>query len=45
LPVLPSYTEIGYGFGNNIINVALFTGFEKLKYKNIGLKFVFEIFQ
>jgi len=45
LPVLPSYTEIGYGFGNNIINVALFAGFEKLKYKNIGLKFVFEIFQ
>lgn len=45
LPVLPSYSEIGYGFGNDIINIALFAGFEKLQYKNIGLKFVFELFQ
>ena len=45
LPVLPSYSEIGYGFGNDIINIALFAGFEKLKYKSIGLKFVFELFQ
>lgn len=44
-PVLPSYTEIGYGFGNHIFNVAAFVGFNKLKYDGIGMKFAFELFQ
>ena len=40
-----SYTEIGYGFGNHIFNVAAFIGFDKLKYDGIGFKFAFELFQ
>jgi hypothetical protein len=43
-PGLPSYTEIGYGIGNHIFNIALFAGFDRLKYQSIGLKFAFEIF-
>ena len=45
LPVLPSYTEIGYGFGNHIFNVAVFAGFKKCNYQSIGVKFAFELFQ
>lgn len=45
MPVKPSYTEIGYGFGNHIFNVAAFVGFDKLKYDGIGFKFAFELFQ
>lgn len=44
-PVLPSYTEIGYGIGNHIFNIGVFAGFEKLKYQGISLKFAFELFQ
>lgn len=44
-PVLPSYTEIGYGFGNHIFNVAVFAGFDRWKYDGIGFKFAFELFQ
>lgn len=44
-PVLPSYTEVGYGFGNHIFNIALFAGFNRWKYDGIGLKFAFELFQ
>ena len=44
-PVLPSYTEVGYGFGNHIFNVAAFAGFDRWKYQNIGIKFAFELFQ
>lgn len=44
-PVLPSYTEIGYGFGNHIFNVAVFAGFNKLEYQSVGFKFTFELFQ
>jgi hypothetical protein len=43
-PVLPSYTEIGYGIGSDIFNIAVFTGFEKASYRNIGVKFTFEMF-
>lgn len=45
LPVMPSYTELGYGFGNNLFNVAVFAGFRKLNYQSIGVKFTFELFQ
>lgn len=44
-PILPSYTEVGYGFGNHIFNIALFGGFDRWKYQGVGLKFAFELFQ
>lgn len=44
-PVLPSYTEVGYGFGNHIFNIAIFSGFDRWKYQGVGLKFAFELFQ
>ncbi|NDV54527.1 hypothetical protein D0T51_02090 [Parabacteroides sp. 52] len=42
-PALPCYTEVGYGLGNQVFNIALFAGFNKGKYDNIGLRFTFEI--
>ena len=45
MPIKPSYTELGYGFGNHIFNIAAFIGFDKLNYDSIGLKFAFELFQ
>lgn len=44
-PALPSYTEIGYGFGNYLFNIAAFAGFSKCEYQSFGLKFTFELFQ
>jgi hypothetical protein len=44
-PALPSYTEIGYGLGNHLFNIALFAGFSKLNYQGIGVKFAFELFR
>ncbi|MDR1919358.1 MAG: DUF5686 family protein [Tannerellaceae bacterium] len=43
-PALPSYTEIGYGIGNHLFNIALFAGFDRLKYQGVGFKFAFELF-
>jgi hypothetical protein len=43
-PALPSYTEIGYGIGNHIFNIAFFAGFNKLGYQGVGVKFAFELF-
>jgi len=43
-PVLPSYTELGYGIGNHIFNIGVFAGFQKHKYQSIGFKFAFELF-
>ncbi|MCD7936287.1 MAG: DUF5686 family protein [Tannerellaceae bacterium] len=42
-PVLKSYSEIGYGIGNHIFNVAVFAGFNKLEYQSIGFKFAYEL--
>lgn len=42
-PALPCYTEVGYGFGNHLFNVAVFASFEKMKYERLGVKFAFEI--
>ncbi|MDH6359143.1 DUF5686 family protein [Parabacteroides sp. PF5-9] len=42
-PVLPSYTEVGYGFGNLIFNVAVFAGFDRWKYEGLGVRFTFEL--
>ena len=44
-PVLPCYTEVGYGVGSDLFNVAVFAGFEKGSYRNIGIKFALELFQ
>lgn len=45
LPVLPSYTEIGYGVGNHLFNLGFFVSFEKAHYNSMGVKFAFELFQ
>ncbi len=42
-PALGSYTEIGYGFGNSIFNVAAFAGFNRFEYNRMGFRFTFEI--
>ncbi len=44
-PVLPSYTEIGYGIGNHIFNIGIFAGFDRWHYQSMGFKFAFELFQ
>jgi len=43
-PVLNSYTEIGYGIGNHIFNIAAFGSFKGKEFQTIGLKFAFELF-
>ncbi|MDR0429914.1 MAG: DUF5686 family protein [Tannerellaceae bacterium] len=43
-PVLPYYTELGYGIGNHIFNIGIFAGFDKLRYQGVGVKFAFELF-
>lgn len=45
MPVKPNYTEIGYGFGNHLFNVAVFVALDRLHYDGIGFKFAFELFQ
>ena len=44
-PVLPSYTEVGYGIGNHLFNIGAFISLEKTKYHSVGVKFAFELFQ
>ncbi|RHJ92532.1 DUF5686 family protein [Parabacteroides bouchesdurhonensis] len=44
-PILPSYTEVGYGLGNNIFNIGIFLGFDRWEYQSVGFKFAFELFQ
>ncbi len=40
---LKSYSEIGYGFGNHIFNIAFFCGFDHLKATKISMRFAFEL--
>ncbi|MDR2969682.1 MAG: DUF5686 family protein [Tannerellaceae bacterium] len=42
-PALESYTEVGYGFGNSIFNIAVFAGFNRYEYNRMGFRFTFEI--
>ncbi len=45
-PHIKSYTELGYGIGNRYFtraNAALFTSFQKLEFKYIGVKLAFEL--
>lgn len=44
-PVLPNYSELGYGVGSDLFNIALFLGFEKYRYKSFGVKFALELFR
>lgn len=43
-PVLSSYTEVGYGIGNHLFNIAAFASFKKGEQQSFGLKFAFELF-
>lgn len=45
-PHIKSYTEIGYGIGNRYFkkaNAAIFTSFQKLDFKYVGVKVAFEL--
>ena len=44
-PVKPNHTELGYGVGNDLLNVALFVGFDKFNYQGVGLKLSLELFR
>lgn len=44
-PVKPNHTEMGYGVGNDLLNVALFLGLDKFKYQGAGLKLSLELFR
>lgn len=43
-PVLNSYTEMGYGIGNHIFNIAAFASFKGKNQQNFGVRFTFEIY-
>ena len=45
MPIKPNYTELGYGFGNHIFNVAMFVALDRMRYDGFGFKFAFELFQ
>lgn len=45
MPILPSYTEVGYGVGNHLFNIGVFASFNGCKYHRFGVKFAFELFQ
>lgn len=42
-PAKPSYTELGYGLGNYIFNVGVFTSLHKGKFHEAGFKITFEL--
>ena len=42
-PAKPSYTELGYGLGNYIFNIAVFTSFHGGKMHETGFRFSFEL--
>lgn len=43
-PYIRSYTELGYGIGNNFFNAAVLGSFHKLKFHEIGFKISLNIF-
>ena len=43
-PYIRSYTELGYGIGNNYFNAAIFGSFHKLKFHEVGFKISLNIF-
>ena len=42
-PILPCYTEFGYGIGNFIGDAGVFVSFVKGKYDSVGAKFTFSL--
>ena len=44
-PYIRSYTEFGYGIGNNFLNAAIFGSFHKLKFHEVGFKVSLNIFK
>ena len=44
-PYIRSYTEVGYGIGNNFLNAAIFGSFQKLKFHEVGFKISLNIFK
>ncbi|MCC8146066.1 MAG: DUF5686 family protein, partial [Bacteroidales bacterium] len=42
-PVLPSYTEIGYGVGNFLGNMGIFFSLNKWKFDSVGFKIAFDL--
>lgn len=44
-PYIRSYTEIGYGIGNNFFNAAIFGSLHKLKFHEFGFKISLNIFK
>ncbi|MDR2087292.1 MAG: DUF5686 family protein [Dysgonamonadaceae bacterium] len=42
-PILPSYTEIGFGTGNFIINAGIFVSLNRGKFQSFGTKITFEL--
>ena len=44
VPHLNPYMEIGYGIGTHIFDVGVFVSSENFKYKQVGCKFTFELF-
>ena len=44
VPRLKPYIELGYGIGTHIFDFGFFAGFENWKYKEVGVKFTFELF-
>lgn len=44
VPHLNPYIELGYGIGTHIFDFGVFAGFANWQYKEIGVKFTFELF-
>ena len=44
VPHLNPYIEVGYGIGTNIFDFGVFGSFANWKFKEIGCKFTFELF-
>lgn len=44
-PYIRSYTELGYGVGNNYFNAAFFSSFHKLKFYEVGFKISLNVFE
>ena len=44
VPRLKPYIEVGYGIGTHVFDFGFFAGFENWKYKEVGVKFTFELF-
>ena len=44
-PYIRSYSEIGYGFGNNYLDAGIFASLHKLKFNEVGFKISLNIFK